>query len=63
VKVMTAVNTALSATGPIGFVGAGVLRQHTRSAALSFAAIAVVCTFGAILVATTTTTNTAGAAE
>ncbi|MEV6209422.1 MFS transporter [Kitasatospora sp. NPDC051914] len=51
-QVMIAVNTALSVTGPIGFVAAGQLLQHA-SATASLRLVAISASCGALIVATT----------
>ncbi|MCM2416568.1 MFS transporter [Streptomyces sp. RKAG293] len=53
VKVMTAVNAALTAAGPVGFVLAGQLLQHAHSARPSLLLVATSATVGALIVITT----------
>jgi MFS family permease len=48
-RVSAAVNTAISATGPIGFVGAGLLLQHASLRA-TYALVAGAATLGAAIV-------------
>src|SRR5439155_20863032 len=48
-RVSAAVNTAISATGPIGFVGAGLLLQHASLRA-TYAVVAGSATVGAAIV-------------
>ena len=50
-RVSAAVNTAISATGPIGFVGAGLLLQHASLQA-TYAVVAGSATLGAAIVVT-----------
>ncbi len=51
-QVMTAVHTVLSATGPIGFAGAGQLLQHTHSdTTISLLLVAAVASVGALIIA------------
>jgi hypothetical protein len=45
-RVSAAVNTLISATGPIGFVGAGLLLQHASLRA-TYALVATAATLGA----------------
>lgn len=52
-KVMTVVNTALSATGPVGFVAAGQILEHASSATTSLLLVAAASTIGALIVVTT----------
>jgi MFS family permease len=51
-RVLTAVTVALSAPGPIGFLGAGALAQWTGSATPSLLFVAVSATIGAAIVLT-----------
>ena len=53
-RVSAAVNTAISATGPIGFVGAGLLLQHASLQA-TYAVVAGSATLGAAIVVTAKT--------
>jgi hypothetical protein len=46
-NVMASVTTMISAPGPIGFVGAGLLMQRTRSVAASLALVSAAATVGA----------------
>jgi MFS family permease len=50
-RVLTAVMVALSAPGPIGFLGAGLLAQWTRSAWAGLLVVAVSASVGAAIVA------------
>ncbi len=50
-RVAASANTAISATGPLGFVGAGLLLQHATSGAPGFALVAAAATLGAAVVA------------
>ena len=47
---LTAVTVALSAPGPIGFLGAGALAQWTGSATASLLLVAVAASVGAAIV-------------
>ena len=49
-RVLTAVTVALSAPGPIGFLGAGALAQWTGSATASLLLVAVAASVGAAIV-------------
>jgi MFS family permease len=49
-RVMTSVNIALSAPGPVGFLGAGVLAQQTGTTTASILLAAVAATLGALVV-------------
>jgi MFS family permease len=48
--VSATVNTAISATGPLGFVGAGLLLQHTASLTPAYGLVVAVATVGAAIV-------------
>jgi hypothetical protein len=48
-RVMTSVMTAMSAMGPLGFVGAGLLLQQSASAMPGFALVAAATTLGATI--------------
>jgi hypothetical protein len=48
-QVMTAVNIVISAPGPVGFLGAGLLTQHTGSARASLLFVAAAVTLGAVV--------------
>jgi hypothetical protein len=48
-RVAAAVNTLISATGPVGFVGAGLLLQHASLRA-TYALVAGSATLGAAMV-------------
>ncbi len=50
-RVTTSVNTLISATGPLGFVGAGFLLHATGSVTAGFALVAAAATLGATVVA------------
>jgi predicted MFS family arabinose efflux permease len=50
-RVMASATTAMSATGPLGFVGAGFLLQRSASALPGFALVAAATTVGAAIVA------------
>jgi predicted MFS family arabinose efflux permease len=52
-KVLTSVSTALSAAGPIGFVGAGLLLEHADSTTPSIVLATAAATIGAVIVAIT----------
>jgi hypothetical protein len=43
---------AMSAPGPLGFLGAGLLAQHTGSVTASLLLVAVAATLGALIVVT-----------
>ena len=49
-RVRAAVTTAMSATGPIGFVGAGLLLEHAASVTAAYALVAASATAGAAIV-------------
>jgi MFS family permease len=49
-RVMTSVNIALSAPGPLGFLGAGILSQQTGATAASVLLAAGAATLGALVV-------------
>jgi predicted MFS family arabinose efflux permease len=49
-RVMASATTAMSATGPLGFVGAGFLLQRSASALPGFALVAAATTLGAAIV-------------
>jgi hypothetical protein len=46
-RVMTSVMIAMSAPGPLGFLGAGLLAQHTGSTTASLLLVAVAASLGA----------------
>jgi len=48
-RVMTSVTIAISAPGPLGFLGAGLLAQHTGSTGASLLFVAAAATAGAAL--------------
>ncbi len=50
-RVMTSVNIAISAPGPLGFLGAGLLAQRTGSTAPSLLLVAVAASLGALVTA------------
>jgi MFS family permease len=49
VRVMTSVNIAISAPGPVGFLGAGIVAQQTGSAVPGLLLAAVATTLGALV--------------
>jgi predicted MFS family arabinose efflux permease len=49
-RVGASTNTAMSATGPLGFVAAGLLLQHATSAVLGFLLVAAATSVGAAVV-------------
>ncbi|HEX2497760.1 MAG TPA: MFS transporter [Actinomycetes bacterium] len=49
-RVMTSVTIAISAPGPLGFLGAGVLAQHTGSTTASLLLVSTTTTLGAAFV-------------
>jgi hypothetical protein len=49
-RVMTSVNTAISATGPLGFAGAGLLLHLTDSVTAGFVLVVAASTIGAAIV-------------
>jgi MFS family permease len=51
-KVLAGATVAFSVTGPLGFIGVGILLQHVRSIVPAFVAIAAVATVAAAIVAT-----------
>jgi MFS family permease len=50
-RVMTSVNIAISAPGPVGYLCAGILNQHTASAVPSLLLVAGTATAGALVTA------------
>jgi hypothetical protein len=50
-RVTTSVQTLLSATGPLGFVGAGFIVHATGSVTAGFVLVAASATVGAVIVA------------
>lgn len=50
-RVMTSVTIAISAPGPLGFLGAGLLAQRTGSTTASLLLVAAAATIGALVVA------------
>ena len=48
--VLTAVTIAISAPGPLGYLGAGILAQRTHSGVPSLVLVAVTATLGALVV-------------
>jgi MFS family permease len=50
--VMTSTMTAISSTGPLGFLGAGLLLQNAESATAGFALVVAAFAAGAVVVAT-----------
>ena len=50
-RVMTSVNIAISAPGPVGYLGAGILNQHAGSAVPALLLVAVTATLGALVTA------------
>jgi MFS family permease len=46
-RVMTSATIAMSAPGPLGFLGAGLLAQHTGAATASLLLVSVAATLGA----------------
>ncbi len=51
-RVTTSVNAAISATGPLGFVGAGLLLHRATSVTPGFVLVVAAATLGAAIVAT-----------
>ena len=51
-RVMTSTMIAMSAPGPLGFLGAGLLAQHTGSVTASLLLVSVAATLGALIVVT-----------
>jgi hypothetical protein len=49
-RVTASVNTAISATGPIGFVGAGLLLQHAESVTATYGLVVATASIGAAIV-------------
>ncbi len=58
-RVTASVNTAISATGPVGFVGAGLLLQHVSSVTVTYGLVVVTASLGAAIVLAATTRGTA----
>jgi hypothetical protein len=58
-RVMASATTLMSATGPLGFVGAGLLLQGSASAVPGFVLVAVATTVGATIIVVSRMTRTA----
>src|SRR5207248_7952603 len=50
-RVMTSVTIVISAPGPVGYLGAGILNQHAGSAVPALLLVAVSATLGALVTA------------
>jgi MFS family permease len=57
-RVLTAATTAFSVTGPIGFIGAGVLLQHVHSTRPAFVMIGAIATVATLLMLRAVSTGT-----
>ena len=53
-RVSAAVTTAISATGPVGFVGAGLLLEHAASVTAAYTLVAASASVGAVVVVAAT---------
>jgi MFS family permease len=57
-RVNAAVTTAISATGPVGFIAAGLLLEHAASITLTYAVVAAAASAGAAIVIAASTGKT-----